>query len=482
MRLTILSGPQGAHEGDVRKLRCLCQNLPKQLSAMLKGVMSRRANAVILSTKGERATGDKSAGSDYDGEPAVPSPPTVRAAIQLHAPRHYAGDLYSVIAQPQIVALFDERTPWDVKPLAKPAAEPAPTRHDDPQALQQQLLKHYMHLRYDSAPTVGTSAVNLMAFQDRGETQACERLVDIYNAALDAGVTGEVPSLPDDLRSQARRAAALRPCSSASELSPARALERQVRPIWMRERYAGGKGLTFEDTDSAMCKLYTRLAPESTPAATGLPQVLLDPDLRALATSGGEQRPLVELWKGRVVQYKSLVRDILSKPQPPLLSNEAAPRTALSHPAWPVAMTLTLSVSAGRRGCAAAGDQGDRRLVPQAPPRQPRPGRGRLGHRGRAAPLASHRGASCSPCVSNSAVAIALRLQRPRPTQACLVYKVTYEHEMAKRRGQDKRPTCEGAAHGATSGLAFPWVIATDFLCRAKELKVKQQALHGRRP
>ena len=71
---------------------------------------------------------------------------------------------------------------------------------------QCQLLRHVLKLRYKSSPLVGSSALAVMALTDTaGLADArVKRLIDIYYAALDVGVTGEVlPSVPCTLRPKA---------------------------------------------------------------------------------------------------------------------------------------------------------------------------------------------------------------------------------------------------------------------------------------
>lgn len=69
-------------------------------------------------------------------------------------------------------------------------------------AVQRQLIAQVLKVRYKSSPLVAQSANNLMALTDTaglGDGRV-KRLIDVYYAALDVGVTGKVmTSLPSDL-------------------------------------------------------------------------------------------------------------------------------------------------------------------------------------------------------------------------------------------------------------------------------------------
>lgn len=68
--------------------------------------------------------------------------------------------------------------------------------------MQRQLILQVLKVRYKSSPLVGESANYLMALTDEvglGDARV-QKLIDIYYAALDVGVTGEVlTSIPSNL-------------------------------------------------------------------------------------------------------------------------------------------------------------------------------------------------------------------------------------------------------------------------------------------
>ena len=68
--------------------------------------------------------------------------------------------------------------------------------------MQRQLISQILHVRYKSSPLVGNSALYLIALTDNAglDDNRVKKLIDIYYAALDVGVTGEVLSLPSNLR------------------------------------------------------------------------------------------------------------------------------------------------------------------------------------------------------------------------------------------------------------------------------------------
>jgi len=71
--------------------------------------------------------------------------------------------------------------------------------------MQCQLILQVLKARYKSSPLVGESANYLMALTDEvglGDARV-QKLIDIYYAALDVGVTGEVlPPIPSNLRTR----------------------------------------------------------------------------------------------------------------------------------------------------------------------------------------------------------------------------------------------------------------------------------------
>jgi len=71
--------------------------------------------------------------------------------------------------------------------------------------MQCQLIWQVLKARYKSSPLVGESANYLMALTDEvglGDARV-QKLIDIYYAALDVGVTGEVlPPIPSNLRTR----------------------------------------------------------------------------------------------------------------------------------------------------------------------------------------------------------------------------------------------------------------------------------------
>jgi len=162
----------GCHAGDVRKLKHV---RTRELEALLRGVDPCRAHTIFFSTQGERAIADTIAGCDHDG------------------------DKFTVISDPLLVRLFAESPSWDAPPRGSKSAT---TPHTDPQALQRQLIAQVLKVRYKSSPLVGQSANNLMALTDTaglGDARV-KRLIDVYYAALDVGVTGKLlTSLPSDL-------------------------------------------------------------------------------------------------------------------------------------------------------------------------------------------------------------------------------------------------------------------------------------------
>ena len=171
-REVLIHKSPGCHAGDVRKLK---HTRTPELEALLRGVDGCRAHTVFFSTRGERAIADTIAGCDHDG------------------------DKFTVITDPLLVRLFAEAPPWDAPPRGRKAAT---TPDADPCTLQRQLISQVLKVRYKSSPLVGQSALSLMALADEaglGDARV-RKLIDVYYAALDVGVTGEVlTSLPSSL-------------------------------------------------------------------------------------------------------------------------------------------------------------------------------------------------------------------------------------------------------------------------------------------
>jgi len=161
----------GCHPGDVRKLKHM---RTPELEALLRGVDACRMHAVFFSTQGERADADKIAGCDHDG------------------------DKFTIISDPVLVSLFAEAPPWDAPQSGLiNAVKPS----EDPNALQCQLISQVLNARYKSSPLVGQSALSLMALSDEAGLgdKRVQEVIEVYYAALDVGITGEILTLKRSL-------------------------------------------------------------------------------------------------------------------------------------------------------------------------------------------------------------------------------------------------------------------------------------------
>ena len=89
--------------------------------------------------------------------------------------------------------LFAEAPPLVAPPRGRKAAT---TPDADPRTLQRQLISQVLKVRYKSSPLVGRSALSLMALTDEAGLDDARvlDLINVYYAALDVGVTGEVVS------------------------------------------------------------------------------------------------------------------------------------------------------------------------------------------------------------------------------------------------------------------------------------------------
>ena len=179
----------GTHIGDIRKVRA---SLPTpELLQTFEGISPELVNGVIFSTRGPRALADMLSGGDYDGDEFL----YFKSSLKL--------DIGTASDPPlSLVDAFKGNSPpWEPPPPppaqlgqhVHPLHPPPPPQMvtEDADAVQVMLCRNW-RLLDEASGKIGAIAVVLQMAQEKcgaGHHKAL-RLVDLYNAALDAPKSG----------------------------------------------------------------------------------------------------------------------------------------------------------------------------------------------------------------------------------------------------------------------------------------------------
>ena len=152
----------GCLEGDMRKAT---NTVTAELHKVLAGAARPRCNAIFFSILGNCSMADEMGGGDLDG------------------------DMFMVLADPEIVSNFSPRPRWILPPVSEPNAQP-PTS----------LLKLFMQLRHSTCSLVGDCATRLLALADSAglDNPEVQRLGCGYYRALDGELLHEPKVNPFD--------------------------------------------------------------------------------------------------------------------------------------------------------------------------------------------------------------------------------------------------------------------------------------------
>ena len=267
--------PPGCHPGDVIKPRAAADAVVAAFKEQLSSVCAahrldlERCNGLFFSVRGRRSLADMIANSDLDG------------------------DVFTVIADPDVVHNFDASEPW-VEPQLRSGAAPPPPPPPSPaaasaEALERSLFELAIRTKYSKSATVGAAANLLKRIIDLEPLGPASpralALCDIYYEALDA--TGD---------------AAARALPSASE--------RRCPAHFFDKLNRSGGGFQRVETDTTLSKLWRALAPggvEPHAAAIDPERVrLVDDDACVGGVVGGEVSRWRKLLDQGVRKWKKL--------------------------------------------------------------------------------------------------------------------------------------------------------------------------------